>query len=199
MSDQTEIARLKDEVARLQSQLKAQQMPVRSDTASLIKNHELITDCCRFSEGLLTEQEVRKRWHLTDEDWERAGSDDALVRAIQDEKIRRVRNGSHAKEKAQKVFIKAPDVLDEILSDKSASPRHKIESSRELRAIAAVGPEARPTEERYSIVINLGEDHKLVIDKPIRPTAHDTEVIEQELIPMIAAKNREDGGSGEPL
>jgi hypothetical protein len=171
-----------------------------SDLAqTLLTNTEFLADMARFAEAILSEADVRKRHYLNDNDWERLGSDERLIRAIEDEKIRRVRNGAHAREKAQQVFVKAPDVLDEILSDKSASPRHKIESSRELRAIAAVGPEARPTEERYSIVINLGEDHKLVIDKPIRPTAHDTEVIEQELIPMIAAKNREDDGSGEPI
>jgi hypothetical protein len=172
-----------------------------SDLAqTLLTNTEFLADMARFAEAILSEADVRKRHYLNDNDWERLGSDERLIRAIEDEKIRRVRNGAHAREKAQQVFVKAPDVLDEILSDKSASPRHKIESSRELRAIAAVGPEARPTEERYSIVINLGEDHKLVIDKPIRPTAHDTEVIEQELIPMIAAKNREeDGGNGEPV
>jgi hypothetical protein len=51
------------------------------------------------------------------------------------------------------------------------------------------------------ITINLGEDHKLIIDKPIRPTAHDDgEVIEQELLPMIAANKRKDGGDGgEPI
>jgi hypothetical protein len=171
-----------------------------SDLAqTLLTNTEFLADMARFAEAILSEADVRKRHYLNDNDWERLGSDERLIRAIEDEKIRRVRNGAHAREKAQQVFVKAPDVLDEILSDKSASPRHKIESSRELRAIAAVGPEARPTEERYSIVINLGEDHKLVIDKPIRPTAHDTEVIEQELIPMIAAKNREGNGGGEPI
>jgi len=173
-----------------------------SDLAqTLLTNTEFLADMARFAETILSEADVRKRHYLNDNDWERLGSDERLIRAIEDEKIRRVRNGAHAREKAQQVFVKAPDVLDEILSDKSASPRHKIESSRELRAIAAVGPEATPTAERFVITINLGEDHKLIIDKPIRPTAHDDgEVIEQELLPMIAANKRKDGGDGgEPI
>ena len=173
-----------------------------SDLAqTLLTNTEFLADMARFAETILSEADVRKRHYLNDNDWERLGSDERLIRAIEDEKIRRVRNGAHAREKAQQVFVKAPDVLDEILSDKSASPRHKIESSRELRAIAAVGPEAAPTAERFVITINLGEDHKLIIDKPIRPTAHDDgEVIEQELLPMIAANKRKDGGDGgEPI
>jgi len=173
-----------------------------SDLAqTLLTNTEFLADMARFAETILSEADVRKRHYLNDNDWERLGSDERLIRAIEDEKIRRVRNGAHAREKAQQVFVKAPDVLDEILSDKSASPRHKIESSRELRAIAAMGPETTPTAERFVITINLGEDHKLIIDKPIRPTAHDDgEVIEQELLPMIAANKRKDGGDGgEPI
>jgi hypothetical protein len=127
---------------------------------------------------------------LSDEDWERAGSDDALVRAIQDERIRRVRNGLHAKEKAQKVFIKAPDVLDEILSDKNASPRHRIESSRELRAIAAVGPETVSSAERFVININLGAGEVIRFSKPIAPGIDDDgNVIEQKALPMIEDNN----------
>jgi hypothetical protein len=168
-----------------------------SDLAqTLITKTEFLTDMARFAEGILSEADVRRRHSLGNGDWERLGSDDALVRAIEDEKIRRVRNGAHAREKAQQVFVKAPGVLDEILSDKSASPRHKIESSRELRAIAAVGPEAQSPSERFSIVINLGEDHKIKIDQPIRPN---DKVIDSTALPMIAAKTREDDGSGEPI
>jgi hypothetical protein len=163
---------------------------------ALINNHDFITDLCRYSESIYTETDVRKKWRLTDEDWERAGNDDALVRAIEDEKIRRVRNGTHAREKAQQVFVKVPDVLDEILSDKNASPRHRIESSRELRAIANVGPEAQPTADRYVIQINLGADYKLRFDKSITPVANDkdVEIIEQKLLPM----SEEDNG-GQPV
>jgi hypothetical protein len=189
MNDQDEIAQLKREVARLQELLEARQAPTPSAT-SLINNHDFITDLCRYSESIYTEADVRKKWRLTDEDWERAGSDDVLVRAIEDEKTRRVRSGAHAREKAQKVFVKVPDVLDEILSDKNASPRHKVESSRELRAIANVGPEATPTAERFVIQINLGADQVLRIDQPIRPTPN---TIDSTAIPMI------ENGDDKPL
>ena len=166
-----------------------------SDLAqTLLTNTEFLADMARFAETILSEADVRKRHYLNDNDWERLGSDERLIRAIEDEKIRRVRNGAHAREKAQQVFVKAPDVLDEILSDKSASPRHKIESSRELRAIAAVGPEATPTAERFVITINLGEDHKLVINKPIAVGPDDGEIINHEPQAMIAAKKDENDG-----
>jgi hypothetical protein len=168
-----------------------------SDLAqTLLTNTEFLADMARFAEAILSEADVRKKHYLSDEDWERLGSDERLIRAIEDEKIRRVRNGSHAREKAQQVFVTAPGVLDRILHDDGVSPRHKIESARELRAIAAVGPEAQPTGDRFSIVINLGEDHKIKIDQPIRPN---DKVIDSTALPMIAAKNREDDGSGEPI
>jgi hypothetical protein len=187
-SDQAEIARLRSEIAQLQEQLKARQasVPAQSSTASLINDHGFVADMARFADKILSEAEIRKKYYLSDEDWERAGSDDALVRAIQDEKTRRVRSGLHAKEKAQKVFIKAPDVLDEILSDKNASPRHRIESSRELRAIAAVSPEHTPAAERFVININLGAGEVLRFNKPIAPGIDDDgNLIEQKPLPMI--------------
>lgn len=180
--DQNEIQQLRREISRLQEQLRAQQP---SDLAqTLITKTEFLADMARFAEGALSESDVRKRHYLSDEDWERLGSDDALVRAIQDEKTRRIRNGTHAREKAQKVFVKTPDVLDEILSDKSASPRHRIEASRELRATAAVGPEAQPPTEMFHITINLGDDYKLQVSQPIRPTPGNNELIDSTVLPL---------------
>src|SRR5262249_28756812 len=151
-----EIARLKREIARLQTQLEAQSAPT-----DLINNHDFISDLARFAESICTEAAMRKKWRLTDEDWERAGNDDALVRAIEDEKIRRVRNGVHAREKAQQVFIETPTVLGDILRDNDASPRHRIEAAREIRTVAATGPETQSPSERFVITINLGADQVL--------------------------------------
>src|SRR5262249_4724205 len=124
--------------------------------------------------------------------------------AIEAEKVRRIRNGAHAREKAQQVFVKAPDVLDNILSDRSASPRHRIEAAREIRAVAATGPEATPAGDRFVIPINLGEVYKLRIVKPIAggpidETGQSIDVTPQGLLPIIAAKNREGNGGGEPI
>ena len=35
------------------------------DPTSLIENHEFITDCARYAEGLLSEQDVKKNTALT--------------------------------------------------------------------------------------------------------------------------------------
>ena len=177
------------------------------DIAKLITDDNFIADCCRFSEGILSEAAVKHRWRkvVSEADWTTMGSNDALVDAIEREKIRRMRNGQTAREKAQLHAVKAPDILNRIMTaDESISPRHKIEASREIRAIAATGQDAIPTSERFQITIVLSADEKLVIDKPIACGRLDDngEIIDdtapQELLPMIASK-REGGNSGEPL
>ena len=175
------------------------------DVAKLITDDSFISDCCRFSEGILSEAAVKHRWRkvVSETDWATMGSNDELVEAIEREKIRRMRNGQTAREKAQLHAIKAPDILDRIMTDESISPRHKIEASREIRAIAATGQDAVPTSERFIITINLGED-RLLIDKPIACGRLDDngniidDTAPRELLPMIASK-REDNGGGQPL
>src|SRR5262249_4892338 len=183
MSDQDEILQLREQVARLQRQLKDQQLPVRSD---LINNHELVQDLARYVDGICTEQNVRKKHRLAESDWERLGSDEAFIEAIKRERERRVRNGATARERAQQVFTKVPGKLDKILDDKDANPRHVVEASRELRAITAVGAEAQSPMERFSIVINLGADEVLRFNKPIAPGFNDDgSVIDGAATPMI--------------
>jgi hypothetical protein len=177
MTDQDEITRLKNEIAQLQARLEAQQLPIRSTTTPLIENFELLQDLARYCEGIVTERNVRKKHKLAESDWERLGSDEAFIEVIKRCREARVRNGAAAREKAQQVFVEAPTVLGEILSDKSANPRHRIEASRELRATASVGPEAQPTTEMFTININIGEDYRLQVSQPIRPTPG---TIEQE-------------------
>jgi hypothetical protein len=172
------------------------------DPTSLIENHEFIADLSRYAEGLLSEQDVKKKHHFDDDTWARLGDDEALIEAIEAEKVRRIRNGSSARERAQQLFVTAPSVLGDILHDDDASARHRIESARELRQIAANGPEAAPASDRFQITINLGAD-VLHFDKSIAIDAndvdpHNTDTTPQELLPAIAAKKR-DGGDGEPI
>jgi hypothetical protein len=138
-----------------------------SDLAqTLLTNTEFLVDMARFADSLLSEADVRRKYYLSDEDWERAGNDDALIRAIEAEKIRRTRNGSTARERAQQAFTAAPTILNAIMTDANISPRHKIEAAREIRATAAVGLEAQPASEMFQITINLGGDEVLRFNKP---------------------------------
>jgi hypothetical protein len=160
----------------------------------------LISDLSRFAEGLVSEQSVRAKYHerYGDTVWDHLG-DPAIVKAIDLERQRRVRDGSAAREKAQQLFVGAPAVLGKILhAGDGVSPRHKIESARELRAIAANGPESTPAEARFVIQINMGSDVEhyskaIKVDPTDEDPFHPTP---PEILAAIAAKKSEgDGGN----
>ena len=128
----------------------------------LANNSELIADLARFSEGVLTEQQIRRKWrHLDNNVWD--APDDALIDAVEAERVRRVRSGRAAREKAQNLAVQAPDVFGTIMTNDGNSPRHRIEAAKELRAVADTGPEAAPAAnvEKFLIQINLGNGETL--------------------------------------
>jgi len=169
------------------------------DIRKIEKDDEFIENLARFADGTLSEAAVKLKYRLSDEDWAALGEDDKLVERIEAAKLRRIRTGTTKRERAQIEVADAPPILGNILRDTSASARHRVDAAKALDAFAGNGPEATPAAERFSIVINLSADEKIRIDKPIRPGPDDGEVIDQELLPMIAAKNREDNDGGEPL
>ena len=87
----------------------------------------LSADLCTLRRGLLSEQDVKKKHHLSADTWERLGSNEVLIEKIEAEKVRRIRNGSTKREKAQQLVVQAPDVLGGIMLDASASPKHRID------------------------------------------------------------------------
>jgi len=178
---------------------------LRGQPLPLEDNHEFISDFARYGEGILDEKFLRRKYRFDDSTWESLGNNEALIEAIETEKIRRMRNGDSAREKAQQLFVTAPGVLGNILHDDDASPRHRIESAKELRTIAANGPEAAPAADRFQITINLGADvveryDKSIAIDPNDVDPNDTDTTPQGLLPMIAAKNKSrDGSDGEPI
>ena len=171
----------------------------------LIENQEFVSDLARFSESLLTEKFIRRKYGNLDEaSWTRLAENEELIAKIEDEKLRRTRDGSSKRELAQKHIVRGPDILNGIASDVSASPRHRVDALRTLDGMAANSPSAAAGQsDRYVIQINIG-DTSLVFDKPITPTnVHDidptdTDTMSWEMSAAITAK-KEDGGSGEPL
>jgi hypothetical protein len=138
--------------------------------AQLLADTQFVEDMARYAEGNLSEKFVRRKYtSLTDDVWEQLGNDDSLVSAIEFERERRVRNGSAKRERAQKHIVKGPDILEKIMSDETANARHRIDSIKALDSIAEPAPGIAQQADRFSIVIDLGEDHKLTIDKPYKP------------------------------
>src|SRR6476620_8795472 len=89
---------------------------------------ELIIDCCRFQEEILTEKQVRKKYRFSNDDWNRLGENDELVEKIEAERLRRVRDGSSKREKAQLLVVRAPDVAASIMLDDQANARHRLDA-----------------------------------------------------------------------
>jgi hypothetical protein len=161
---------------------------------------DLISDLARFAEGLINEPNVRaKHRELDDTIWDSLGNP-AIVKAIDLERQRRIRDGSCARERAQQLFAGAPDVLGEILNGTGVSPRHKIESARELRVIAANGPESTPASDRFQITIIMNADIERY-DKAIKVDPLDDDPhhpTSPEILAAIAARKNE-GGGGEHI
>ena len=103
--------------------------------ARLEEDLDFISDLARYAEGLFSEQDVKKKHHLSADTWKRLGSNEVLIEKIEAEKVRRIRNGSAKREKAQQLVVQAPEALD---------------------AFAANGPETTPASDRFQITINLG-------------------------------------------
>lgn len=157
---------------------------------------ELIVDCVRFAEGLLDERAIRKKYRFDDSAWEALGSNDALIEAVEAEKVRRIRDGSTKREKAQQLVVQAPGVLGGIMLDASASPRHRVDAIRTLDGFAANGPAGAPASDRFQITINLGAD-VLKFDRSIEVNPHDVDPNDvdpapQGLLPVIATKKKDD-------
>jgi hypothetical protein len=171
--------------------------------AHLEDNQEFVADCCRYAENILSEAAVKKKYRFDDATWESLGSNDRLVEAIENEKVRRIRNGATKRERAQKLVVQAPDVLGDIMLDASASPRHRVDAIKTLDDFAANGPESAPAGDRFVITINLGSD-VLHFDKSIAVDPNDVDPFNdigttpQGLLAVIAAKKKDDG-NGEPV
>jgi hypothetical protein len=170
---------------------------------SLIENREFVSDMCRFAEGIVSEKALRKKYRMAESAWEALALDDELVRAIEAESVRRIRDGSSKREKSQQLITKAPDILDSIASDVSASPRHRVDAIKTLDGMAAVGPAGVPAADRFQITIVLDSDTTLKFDKSIKPDVHDIDPNHPDDMPMIAAstakKTTENGGGQESV
>jgi hypothetical protein len=131
---------------------------------------QFVTDCVRCAESLLTDKELAQIYEISPPDWQNIANDAALGRAIRAERDRRVRNGTAAQEAASRHFVKAPTILDRIMTDEGMNARHRVDAIREMRAIAAPEKQnSQPDNTRFIITINVGDESK-TYNKSIAPT-----------------------------
>jgi hypothetical protein len=206
---QSEINRLNHEIKRLQKELDAanhrnpiQQplLPQFATSESLLKDQAFIEDMARFADGVLTEKQVRQKYHLFDESTWLALNDDALVEAIELEKTRRIRSGATKRELAQNHVVAAPGILNGIMSDPKQSAKHRIDSAKVLNDLADPGPsQFAQDQDRIIIRIDLSADTKskddvLVFDVAARPNPNpnDTNIIDSCNTPKQLELNQEE-------
>jgi hypothetical protein len=142
-----------------------------------------VVDCVRCAESLLTDKELVQIYEISPADWQNIANDAALGRAIRAERDRRVRNGTAAREMASKHFVKAPTILDRIMTDEGANMRHRVDAIKEMRAIAS--PEKQnnqPDSGRFIIKIVMGNE-SVTYNKSIAVDANDTPPDEQPKLP----------------
>lgn len=100
----------------------------RQDLVPAERYNELIADCCRFAEGIFTEEQVKKRWHLGENDWDALGRNDQFIEDVEEEKRGRMFSGSAKREAAQSLIMRAPHVLGTFMDDPNMAPKSRIES-----------------------------------------------------------------------
>jgi hypothetical protein len=145
--------------------LRGVSVPLNSDVGGAF-----VSDAARNRQRLFSDQRLCEKYGLSMDAWTEIAKNPAFRLAVDAEHERRVFNGDAARESAAKIFSESPSVLGAILNDKSASPKHRIDAARELRATAQPGTEkARDDSDRFVISINLGADQKILIDKEVRP------------------------------
>jgi hypothetical protein len=120
-----------------------------------------VADCCRHTEALLSDNDVKEKWNLSDKDWVALTTNGPLLAAVRNERFRRIQTGEAVREAAQRHLAKAPSVLGSILANEEISPRHRIEAARELRQTVGGEPENATPNEKFIIRINLGADYEL--------------------------------------
>ena len=59
---------------------------------------QLVVDLARYRENLLDEKTIRKRYRFDENTWQKLGDDDELIRQVEEEVVRRVRDGRQAGE-----------------------------------------------------------------------------------------------------
>jgi len=178
MDTQTELEQLRAEVAELRKALGNKQQLSAPSLPSLINDEEFILLMAKFSEGLESETAIRKRYRLSDADWERL-NDDTLIEKIELLRAHRVRSGAAKREKAQQLIVKGPTILDSIATSPKASDKHRIDAVKALDSLADPGAQAAHDDsERVIVTINLGADQKLVFNKSVKPDPNDTEIID---------------------
>ena len=134
---------------------------------------QFVVDCVRAGEGLITDRELAEKYELYPPAWKNITKDMELGHAIRAERERRMLNGVAAREAAAKHFVKAPRILDQIMTDAGQTHATKSKPSRNDDSRHSQNTDSLPESERFMIKIDFsaGGGPIEVYDKPIKLNA----------------------------
>jgi hypothetical protein len=135
------------------------------------EGHRFVIDCTRAGEKLVSDSELQQIYEISPENWAELEKNANLIKAIRDERKRRIRSGQAARESACEIYAKTPAVVGKILEDEKMPARHRIEAAKEIRQQAIGGDGVESTAdatEKFVITINLGPsvDEQIKIEVP---------------------------------
>ena len=170
-----------------------------------LEDDEFCENLARFADGTLSEAAVKAKYHLSEEEWTALGTNDALVRRIEDRKLQRIRGGQTKRERAQIEVADAGPILGRLMRSPDSNARHVIDAVKTLDALAQpTGGEATAAGTRFEIRIDLsagGEPQVLHFNKSIEINCNDIdpndiEAGPQDVIAAIAMNKPTDGDNG---
>ena len=167
--------------------------------APLVEDDELLENLARYADGTLSEAQVKARHHLSNDVWEKLGSDDDLVRAVEAAKLRRIRTGATKGSAPKSRSSTRHQFLAKIMRSPDSNARHVIDSVKALDALATGGAEAAAAGARFEIRIDLGSDTNgnPIVETYSKSIAVDpNEDIDTGVIAAIATKKPPGGGDG---
>ena len=100
--------------------------------SSPLEDDELVENLARFADNTLSAAAVKSRHCLTEEEWAALGTNDALVRRIEDRKLQRIRGGQTKRERAQIEVADAAPILGKLMRSPDTNARHVIDSVKVL-------------------------------------------------------------------
>ena len=138
-------------------------VPLTSDVGSAF-----VADCARNRERIFSDDRIIEKYDISPNDWTTITQNKTLRLLVTAECERRTMSGIAAQESAAKIFTEeGPQTLGSIVRDQRASPRHRVDAVRELRAAARFDDKKDTADtERFTITINLGNapEDKIFVD-----------------------------------
>jgi hypothetical protein len=99
----------------------------------------------------------KKAYLLGGDAWKAFANNDRLVKAVEEEHLRRIRSGAAKRELAQKHIVRGPLVASAIMDNPAASNKHRLDAIKTLDGLTG-GPQFAPAGDRFEIRIVLGTD-----------------------------------------